>query len=197
MTAHIEHSDTGLKKQRKIGSKHNNLYNEKSIQKFIKLLLVSMPFLLAYIIYYETKRDKVFAFICIAIGIYFINKRDFYLPFLGDTVFPGGNLINQSPLNANVSKQIKVLPHQKVMYWAAEKNNKANPKQMPWTAYKDYSNSGLAIGDEKGIVDLKVRKPAPYSKPWGWFGSKGLRPHIHFRVQKTNGFWGRVQTVYL
>ena len=178
-------------------TKNNNLYREKSIQKLIKSGLVSMPFILAYLIYYESKREKVLAFICIAIGIYFLTKRDFYLPFLGDTVFPGGNLIQQVPLNATVSRQIKVKPYQRVVYWAAEKNNKANPNQMPWSAYKDYSNSGVAIANEKGIADLKVRKPAPYSKPWGWFGSKGLRPHIHFRLQKASGFWGRVETVYL
>lgn len=185
-----------LPKKNKVYTKNNKLYREKSIQKLIKGGLVSMPFILAYVLYYETKRE-VLAFVCIAIGIYFLTRRDFYLPFLGDTVFPGGSLIQQSPLNATVSRKIKVRPYQKVVYWAAEKNDKADPRQMPWSAYKDYSNSGLAIANEKGIAELKVRKPAAYSKPWGWFGSKGLRPHIHFRLQKTNGFWGRVETYYL
>lgn len=196
---HVEIAEKSLKSDKKeyVDSKNNKLYSEKSIQKLMKVILLTIPFVYAYDVYTDDRKNNVFAFIALAIAIYYLSKRDFYLPFLGDTVFPGGNLTQQTPLNANVSRSIKVKPYQKVVYWAAEKNKKANPNQMPWTAYKDYSNSGVAVANEKGVAELKVRTPAAYSKPWGWFGSRGLRPHIHFRIQKTSGFWGRVQTVYL
>ena len=44
-------------------------------------------------------------------GIYQITRRDFYLPFLGKTVYPCGNLIEKKPENATIKKNIKTAPN--------------------------------------------------------------------------------------
>ena len=118
-------------------------------------------------------------------------RRDTYLPFLGDTVVPTGLLQESSPSDATWKVTVATnMPNKKILYWASEPDGS---KKTPWGAYKSYANSGVAMSNDKGVVEMTVRKPIGYYTPWG----KWLKPHIHYRVQKTNGMLGRVETVFV
>ena len=123
-------------------------------------------------------------------------RRDVYLPFLGQTVFPAGALVPKTPQSANESVEITTRPGAKVVYWAADANVNADPKKLPdWsTAYGEFENSGVVLADDQGKATLRIRgPPQPYTVPM-----KGaLNPHIHFRVEMEGGFFGRIQTYYV
>ena len=55
-----------------------------------------------------------------AIPLFF--QRDMYLPFLGETIVPGGALAPKTPQNANDQLTIRTRPGAKVVYWASEPN---------------------------------------------------------------------------
>jgi uncharacterized membrane protein YuzA (DUF378 family) len=128
-------------------------------------------------------------------GLSIMFFRDTYLPFLGETVAPVVQVLpDKAPEGATRTKQIQVEPGQKVLYWAAEPTNNALKSIPTWKqAYAEYKNVGVATADRTGLATLKVRDPQSYTVPF-----KGrLEPHIHYRVCYTNGFMGRVETVYI
>jgi len=122
-------------------------------------------------------------------------SRDSYLPFLGSSVMPCSLLNPQEPKGSNYEVQVSLRPGSKVLYWAAEPNDVSGNELNNWDmAYKDYSNSGVAISDDSGKATLRIRgAPQSYKIPF-----KGkLKPHLHFRICKSNGFMGPVQTYFL
>ena len=125
-------------------------------------------------------------------AIYFLFSRDFYLPFLGETIFPCEPLADKIPDNYDTTKTIKVEPNSNVIYWASE-SAKDDVIDNPWLAYSKYNNSGVIRSNDNGIAILKIRKPVSYKIPSG----RVLQPHIHYRVCKLNGILGRVETIYL
>lgn len=128
-----------------------------------------------------------------ALGIGF--SRDNYLPFLGPSVMPCSLLKVQTPEGADTEVQVRVKPGAKVLYWAAEPENKDLEGIQTWKdAYLGYKNAGVAIADDNGYVSLRVRKPQAYGVP---MRSGGLPKHIHYRVCGDNGFIDRVMTVRL
>ena len=175
--------------------KDNKLYQEKSVDKMLKMAtLVIIVYAIYQVRNKKTLDSLAVSIVGIILLINYAPKRDYYLPFLGDSVIPSGLLVPHFPENANFSKQIKIKPKQKIVFWASEPSNK--PSKMPWEAYKKYKNSGVAIANERGIVTLRVRKPGVYSKPWG-YGDSTLKRHIHYRVVRSNGMLGRVETLYV
>jgi uncharacterized membrane protein YuzA (DUF378 family) len=125
-------------------------------------------------------------------ALYFLTSRDFYLPFLGETVFPCEPLAENIPDDADTSITIKVTPNSNVVFWASETDTD-DIVDNPWAAYSKFKNSGVTRSNDDGSVTLKVRKPTSYKIPTG----KVLKPHIHYRVCKPKGFLSRVETVYL
>ena len=125
-------------------------------------------------------------------GIYQISKRDFYLPFLGQSAYPCGNLMEKVPQDATIVKTIKTTPNINVIYWAAEPNT--NVVENPWDAYDKNANSGVAKSDKDGNAILQVRKPASYKVP---HKRKELKPHIHYRECFNNSMLSPVKTIYL
>ena len=123
-------------------------------------------------------------------------RRDVYLPFLGQTVFPAGALALKTPQSANESVEITTRPGAKVVYWATEPNVNADPKKIPgWdTAYDEFDNSGVVAADDTGKAILRVRgPPQPYTVPI----QGKIKSHVHFRVEEPSGFFGRVKTYYM
>lgn len=118
--------------------------------------------------------------------------RDTYLPFLGQAIIPCSVLETKEPENADFELKIKTRPGVKVLYWAAEPENKElQTIQNYRQAYLEYRNAGVAIADDTGLAILRVRKPQPYTVP-----VKGELPaHIHYRVCSGDGFIGPVQTI--
>jgi uncharacterized membrane protein YuzA (DUF378 family) len=130
--------------------------------------------------------------VCIAISTLLqLFSRDFYLPFLGDSAYPCGSLIEKVPEHADKEVLVYTPPNSSVIYWAAESNTQI--QKTPWMAYSKNTNAGVTKSDEKGKTLLKVRNPASYKVPSG----RTLKPHIHYRVCLGSGMLGRVQTVML
>lgn len=125
--------------------------------------------------------------------LYVGTKRDFYLPFLGYTIFPCEELQEKTPENASVSVKVKNLPPKvNVVYWASETSEEAEKiEKNPWEAYKKYSNSGVVRTDANGEAELRVREPSQYKIPSG----RTLDKHIHYRYCIDNSVLSPVQTI--
>jgi uncharacterized membrane protein YuzA (DUF378 family) len=125
-----------------------------------------------------------------------IFRRDTYLPFLGSTLFPAAALSPRVPQSATETITIHTRPNAKVVYWAAEPNPTADSKNLPaWDkAYSDYENSGVVEANESGVAILRIRgPPEAYKVPF----HGRLEPHVHFREEEANGFFGHVKTYYI
>jgi uncharacterized membrane protein YuzA (DUF378 family) len=124
-----------------------------------------------------------------------IFQRDIYLPFLGETIVPGGALALKTPQNANDQVTVRTRPGAKVIFWAAEPNpNQGKDLPTPEKAYGEFENSGVVEADTSGHAILRFRgPPQAYTVPM----HGRLEPHVHFRVADHMGFLGRVQTMFL
>jgi uncharacterized membrane protein YuzA (DUF378 family) len=126
-------------------------------------------------------------------ALFHILSRDFYLPFLGDTVFPCDSMTTKVPLNADTQVKIETTPNTNVVYWAAESHKEV--MDNPWVAYAENSNAGVVRSDVNGIAVLKFRKPAAYKVGVG--GWKTVDPHVHYRVCAYPGMLSEIKTVYV
>jgi uncharacterized membrane protein YuzA (DUF378 family) len=123
-------------------------------------------------------------------------RRDVYLPFLGQTLFPAEALTLKTPQGANESITIRTKPGARVVYWAAEPEVHADGASIKtWDkAYQNNENSGVVKADDQGTAVLRIRGP-PQSYKVGYFMT--LKPHVHFRVEASNGFFGPVQSKFV
>ena len=173
----------------------NKLYEKKGLDKMyysMIVLVIVLNFLQSNkVMTLNSQYMRVFNTLAM-ISVLMLLDRDFFLPFLGDAVFPSGVLSNVIPAGADTKVCVKVPPNTKVVFWAAEGNESTDI--MPWTAYKKYNNSGVAVSDASGNVCLNVRKPSGYKKPY--MGGK-LKPHVHYRYAISGGMFSTIKTAYL
>ncbi len=145
-----------------------------------------------------TDNFEISKIVYIVIGLaslFLITKRDVYLPFLGDTVYPCDSLKEHIPNNHTEKTKVKVPPYSVVVYWAAEPETETMVHESnPLVAYQKYENSGVVKADEKGEAILKFKKPQGYSVPSGFVSSKELKPHVHYRFCKYPGMLSPVYT---
>jgi hypothetical protein len=140
----------------------------------------------------QTVAASIFGLVIIVAALYIGFKRDTYLPFLGETIVPGGALAEKTPQNANEQVTITTIPGAKVLYWAAEPNPTQGKEVPNWDeAYTEFENSGVAIADGAGNAILRFRGP-PQSYKVPIMGK--LESHVHFRICDKTGVMGRVQT---
>lgn len=133
--------------------------------------------------------DK-FIYVIVAIaGVTLATKRDTWLPFLGWTVLPSPVLDLKIPEKYDIKVKIQVEPKSKVVYWAS--SNKGKPNLDVDAAYGDYKNSGVVLSDDKGNVEFPILTGDSYVLPSGYVLSR----HIHYRIVKSNGTLGHVNTV--
>jgi len=122
-------------------------------------------------------------------------ERNFYLSFLGWSVYPCGSLAEKVPVGANTAIPVKVKPLSNVVYWASEPTDTTKqPISNPWDAYANYDNSGVVKADANGNATLRVRAPSSYQV--GLF-KRTLKKHVHYRVCNQAGMLGEVKTVYV
>ena len=131
--------------------------------------------------------------------IYFLFKRNYYLPFLGRTVYPcKNNEIEKRPYIEGYELLERTVqtsyPNKNIIYWAAMPGKKK--KKNPENAYKKFENSGIAKSDKKGKVTFEYYKPVGYSVNRLGF-EKELKPHIHYRACLGNGLLSQIETEYL
>jgi len=121
--------------------------------------------------------------------------RNYYLPFLGWSVYPCGSLVEKIPTNADTVVSVTVKPNSNVIFWASEPSNpESQPISNPWDAYSNYENSGVVKSDSNGNATLSVRSPSSYRV--GLMNRK-LKRHIHYRVCEYSGMLGPIQTIYV
>lgn len=135
--------------------------------------------------------------IYVAVGfaaIALMFRRDFYLPFLGETVFPCAGLEDRKPSGADISVTVQTQPFAKVIYWAAEPQTEELQHIQSWKkAYDAFENVGVTTASADGEAVLTVRRPQPYTVPF-----RGrLEPHIHYRICEEGGMMSPVRTVFI
>jgi uncharacterized membrane protein YuzA (DUF378 family) len=137
---------------------------------------------------------KAIFFLVALSAVLVVFRRDFYLPFLGETHIPCSVLKETTPESADTTMTVQVTPRTKVIYWAAEPAEIGLKELNNYEqAYKEYKNAGVAVSDDLGNAVLSVRSPQPYTVPM-----KGALPsHIHYRVCGERGFMGPVKTITL
>jgi uncharacterized membrane protein YuzA (DUF378 family) len=121
-----------------------------------------------------------------------IASRNYYLPFLGDAVFPCNSMLPKTPENADTKVMIETIPNSNVIYWASETNQEI--LDNPWVAYAEYSNAGVTKADVNGVAVLRFRTPSSYKIP---NGLRTLSPHVHYRVCQYPGMMSEVKTVMI
>ncbi len=134
-------------------------------------------------------------FLVVALAAAFVAfKRDYYLPFLGETHVPCSVMADKVPEGADTSVGVRVRPGAKVVFWAAEPANEDMKTAVDYrAAYLEYRNAGVATADADGNATLKIRTPQGYTVPM-----KGaLPPHIHYRECDGRGFMKAIVTVTL
>ncbi len=132
-------------------------------------------------------------------AVYVMFNRDFYLPFLGDSVLPCAAFKDRIPPGASRTLTLSLQPGTKVLYWAAEPAMDELKKVRDWkTAYAHFENAGVATAGDDGVAYLKVRDPQAYTVPlMGGFMQKKIEPHVHYRVCGGDGMLSRVETIYM
>ncbi len=181
---------------------HN--YNIKKKKHYMVIMILIMLGAINYlgialfkinIIQKLTVKEPIAEIVYLLIGLsafYIMFERDTYLPFLGRTVFPCDILKPSMPKDSTMKVTLKTRPNSKVVYWASNPSTTGHIVDYK-EAYGDYENSGIAVSDDNGIVDLPIMEPQPYYVPF-----KGLLPtHVHYRVCCSKGIVGPVRTIYL
>ncbi len=130
-------------------------------------------------------------------AIYLSTKRNFYLPFLGETVLPPSLLKDIENKNANIVMSVDAPNADMVIYWAAEslQEHDTNGSKFAYDAYDKYTNSGVSkVISGKAL--LKIECPQTYwVKKWGI--KKTLPKHLHYRLVYPTGWVSEVKTVEL
>ena len=146
---------------------------------------------------FSLKGLNMFVYTLILISlVYNIQRRDFYLPFLGKTAYPCNALSIKQPKNATISVKLTHLtPNANIVYWASEKGHKNENEivDSPWEAYDQNKNSGVTISNSEGIAIAKIRPPIGYKIPSGM----KIKKHLHYRECIGKGMLGKINTKYL
>jgi len=137
----------------------------------------------------------IFILSIVASIIYNIFNRNFYLPFLGRSVYPCGALAEKIPRDADTTVIVHVKPNVNVIYWASEPFPKEEqPISNPWDAYANYDNSGVVRADANGNAILHFRSPSSYNV--GMF-NKTIKTHVHYRICKHPGMLSDIKTIFV
>lgn len=131
--------------------------------------------------------------------IYYLFNRDFYLPFLGETVIPIKDINNIARSDDILNFKIQNLPpNKRMIYWASKSSNEVI--ENPIEAYKGYTNSGITKTDSNGNASIEISCPSDYYvKSFGMGTGKKIRQHIHYRIEsdKFPGMFSSVKTHYV
>lgn len=136
---------------------------------------------------------KVSYILLITVGvmaIYLFMQKFILLPFLGETVMPTGLLKPTFPSDFTHTAKLDVIPNTTVVYWGADPDKTNSITKGPEEAYGDYTNSGVAISDNKGVAEIKFKFPQRYVLSFGRVNP----PHIHYRYKTSNGMMSRIYT---
>jgi uncharacterized membrane protein YuzA (DUF378 family) len=115
-----------------------------------------------------------------------------FLPFLDKTVLPPSLLLLSEQANTNAEVKVEAPGAVKVVYWAAQEDNKKIIED-PYEAYGSYENIGVAaVKNNSATLKLKCPNKYKVGKP-----KITLPRHVHFRLVYENGVLSEVKTVSL
>ncbi len=127
-------------------------------------------------------------------ALFMIFRRDFYLPFLGESHTPCATLKDYTPPGATEEVKVQVKPSAKVIYWGSEPATKKMEGINDWRkAYMGFQNAGVTTADINGVATLRLRAPQPYTVPF----KREIDSHVHFRECGPVGMLKPVKTVFL
>ena len=161
----------------------------------VHLISVVILVLTGFYVVFYTKKPVVAAIIGLAALVIVLKPLPLPLPFFGETLVPCSLLTERVPDHADTDVNVSGLePGAKVLYWAAEPATAGLAKINDWRrAYLDFANAGVTVVPASGHAVLRIRKPQPYTVP-----IKGrIESHVHWRVCKSGGFLGPVQTTMI
>lgn len=128
-------------------------------------------------------------------SLYLLFNMKTYLPFLGESVLPSKLICNNNDnidiVNNNNLIHLKIktdLDTEKIVWWAADNNDKTEVINNPKDAYKNYNNSGVSMVDN-GDTEVVLLCPKSYS-----VRGKELPKHLHYRESKKD-ILGDVKTI--
>lgn len=175
----------------------------------ILLILAAILFVLNYMqitnMGYSNKYNinallsKILVFLFIMSILYNLLRRDYYLPFLGYSVFP---IKSTEPNYKNnfIKTKFKINglpPNAKVIYWAAAPSDSTSAYSDPFVAYGSYENSGIVVSNDQGTAIAQLECPSEYYVP-SKFIKKGrlLKKHFHYRYElpEYKGMFSKVFT---
>tara|TARA_B110000908_G_scaffold172389_1_gene239511 strand:- start:3038 stop:3604 length:567 start_codon:yes stop_codon:yes gene_type:complete len=134
--------------------------------------------------------EKIIYLAIATAGIILATNKDFWMPFLGDSVLPHQIIPLKNNKKYDTILKVPVPKGAKVAYWAALPNDKTPPVT---NAYGQFNNSGVVMADNNGIAELKVLKGSGYIVPSGRY----IAPHVHYRVLNNElAMMGPVKKVY-
>lgn len=122
----------------------------------------------------NVKLDTVIYMVIALSAVYLGSNRDFWLPFLGDSVLPAELVDIKQPAKFDTVIKVKVSPNSKVAYWAANPHE-TTPDVV--SAYGNFNNSGVVMADNEGVAELRVIRGSGYKVPSGRY----IKPHVHYR----------------
>lgn len=127
-------------------------------------------------------------------------NRDYYLPFLGQTVMPPSPLSSLTPQESAEARSIVVTglpPNTRVIFWGSQESKQSF--ENPIVAYGEYENTYVTKSDKHGIALAKLKCPGEYAvKKYGIF-NKNIPRHVHYRYESPTykGLFSRVFTKQL
>ena len=140
--------------------------------------------------YYDLPYEKMIYGAVAMSAIVLATNKDFWLPFLGDSVLPHNMVPLKEVKKYDTVVRVAVPKGAKVAYWAA---NPHDETPLVTKAYGNFSNSGVVMADDNGIAELKVVKGSGYVVPSGRY----IAPHIHYRVLNNDyAMMGPVKKIY-
>ena len=180
-----------------------SLYQELMFEKIGMILILFGSLQFFFIVFFRTNiiqtlfgnsfLSNMIYVLMVSATLYFMVRRDTYLPFLGRAVVPCSVLEPRIPPGATKEITISTEPNQKIIYWAANDTNTSSEVQTWDKAYGLYENAGVALSDASGMARLKVNHPSPYKVPFkGRLGS-----HVHYRVCGEPGWIESVKTIMI
>lgn len=133
-------------------------------------------------------QEVIYVVVAIA-GILLAFRRDTWLPFLGDTIIPEALVPLKTPSVFDRQITIQTEPNVKVIYWGASGKEEG---QDVFTAYGNYTNSGVVMSDASGKAELPILEGAGYVVPSG----RKISRHIHYRTVDSEAIISPVKTIY-
>lgn len=134
---------------------------------------------------------KVFSFIILLAVFYLSINYTTFLPFLGETAIPLSafkDVTSKKETDNAYRIYINAPDGTRVVYWASNSSQLVIPN--PKDAYEKSPNVGIAEV-RNNMVTFYTTCPSSYKVSMG----RIIKPHIHYRVAKSNGLLGAVKTV--